>query len=290
MKFNLLKNFLLFQRRTDTLIRHCSKKKYDVPVDDLIKPVGFYALARPWRETAEIKRHVRKRKKIFHMEMSLLEIQAFLTGMNSFPISPEEFQVWFAKKREEKEIFEQEFIPERVTLLRSDLAAAHFIVHRGGAIRFYGDPRWVGKGRDVEGLPDHYVPGLYVEYIDAVGTRLQYEGLMNLLKLRRLKWLCLSGLEKLDNFALDLLSSEYGNQLSYLDISHCRGIDYNGLSCMYRFEKLRTFDVTGISGHPDFKMACNMLEELNPKLEILGVDYSIPVEKYKLETTQKLFK
>lgn len=43
---------------------------------------------------------------------------------------------FFAKKKVKQERFMQQFIPERQQTLGNDLAAAHFIVHRGGTVKY----------------------------------------------------------------------------------------------------------------------------------------------------------
>lgn len=53
---------------------------------------------------------------------------------------PFDFSITGIKKRRKNkavktEIFMQQFIPERHEILGNDLAAAHFVVHRGGSVR-----------------------------------------------------------------------------------------------------------------------------------------------------------
>jgi hypothetical protein len=50
-------------------------------------------------------------------------------------LSPKSIQKWYQNKKINHEKQMQSFIPERLAILGNDLAAAHFIVYRGGAIR-----------------------------------------------------------------------------------------------------------------------------------------------------------
>lgn len=302
---SLFRNF--FRGQLTNLNRQCSGqiKKYDEKDkikqvvrddddDDDVVPapsdIPYIPDLRAWDERSEIKLHVKKRRKVWHQNMTQRAVSAALLSCRDLPVNPQELRYWLARRKIERDVLEQEFIRERVILLRPDLAAAHFIYHRGGAIKFYGDKRWVGLGRDIEALPSYYVPGLFVEYIDAVGCRLQYEGLMNLMGLVKLKWLNLSGNEHIDNWCMDLLSGEYGKQMEHLDISNCLKVDHKGMTPCYRFEKLKTLNVTGIALDHDFKMACSLLEDLIPELDIIGVDYSIPdKEKFSLDLTPTFF-
>lgn len=73
------------------------------------------------------------------------------------------------------------FIPERLLFLGPDLAAAHFLVHRGAAVKFVADNLWIKK--DDKGnytLPGQKIPGLYIEAIDASDTELMFEGLFEM--------------------------------------------------------------------------------------------------------------
>lgn len=73
--------------------------------------------------------------------------------------------------------------PERVAALGFDLAAAHFIVHRGGKVRFKEAQEWVQQDEDgIYELTRHYHPGVFVEEIDASGVNLVYEGLESMSK------------------------------------------------------------------------------------------------------------
>lgn len=75
------------------------------------------------------------------------------------------------------------FNPDRVATLGFDLAAAHFIVHRGGKVRFKGAQGWVEQDEDgLYNLARIFQPGVYVEEIDTRGVNLVYEGLESISK------------------------------------------------------------------------------------------------------------
>lgn len=50
-------------------------------------------------------------------------------------LRPSAIKKWWKRKNVQRERFMQQFIPERHEILGNDLAAAHFLVHRGGAVR-----------------------------------------------------------------------------------------------------------------------------------------------------------
>lgn len=70
------------------------------------------------------------------------------------------------------------FRKDRVAALGFDLAAAHFIVHRGGKVRFKGSQEWTQQNEDEKyDLPGHYNENLVIEAIDASETNILYEGI-----------------------------------------------------------------------------------------------------------------
>ncbi|KAL0275510.1 UNVERIFIED_CONTAM: hypothetical protein PYX00_003339 [Menopon gallinae] len=87
------------------------------------------------------------------------------------------FNEWWRERTLQKIRISQQFIQKRVDMLGYDLAAATFILARGGSIRFEGDD-WIGrKGRTDFRLPLRYEDGYYVEAIDADGMDLHYDGI-----------------------------------------------------------------------------------------------------------------
>lgn len=65
-------------------------------------------------------------------------------------------------------------------MLGPDLATAHFVIARGGKVKFVGQDGW--HCADSEGkfiLPDKYVAGVHVEALDASSTNMRYEALDN---------------------------------------------------------------------------------------------------------------
>lgn len=73
--------------------------------------------------------------------------------------------------------YDQRFIPERLLYLGADIAAAHFLAYRGGAVKFIGQDSWISrKNKNVSQLPTLKRPGYYLEGIDASGMELMFEG------------------------------------------------------------------------------------------------------------------
>jgi len=78
------------------------------------------------------------------------------------------------------------FVPERHGILGPDLATAHFVVARNGAIKFEGSSRWIGKksGGDKykQLLPTAPSKDLRLEAVDMSDTDMMYISLDNFSK------------------------------------------------------------------------------------------------------------
>lgn len=200
-----------------------------------------------------------------------------LSRLNPKNFSIHGFKTWLHKKQREKLCFEQRYILERHRSLGNDLAAAHFLVFRGGAVRFVGQNEWIkdddSKQEEYDDkLPNKFEPLLYVEALDFSKCPIVYEGLVNIKGLLKLKWLNFQGAPHFDDWCLDRITADYHNTLEYLDISDTK-VTYKGLGALYRCSKLKTLKVNGIADSKLFQLTCLMLEDINTNIKIEGVKY-----------------
>ncbi len=177
------------------------------------------------------------------------------------------------RKRYNKLIRHQTFVRERFTALGPDLAAAQFLCWRNCRVRFKGLDRWMEVVGGRLPLPDSYEPGWYVEAIDAAQSELIYEGLQNIRNLVYLKYIDLSYCPHIDVWCIDRIAGEYGDSLEFLDISGCPMIQSNAIAALARFRQLKKLILYDLDHVKDLKLLCVMLLDLNPQLEIHGVDY-----------------
>lgn len=193
---------------------------------------------------------------------------------------------WRKNKLIKQEIEDQRFIPERFQILGSDLAAAHFIIYRGGSVGFKDQENWIRKDKNGNySLPSKFVPNLYLEEIDASGTGLLYEGLSNLEYLYYLKSLNLSNCLKIDDWCLDRLTI-FRTTLEHLNISNCPNITERGLSSLYRLRNLKTLNLSNLQNVNHLELVCLLLEDVLPNCKIIGVDYmnKMDIDLEKLHT------
>uniref|UniRef100_A0A1B6ERZ6 Uncharacterized protein n=1 Tax=Cuerna arida TaxID=1464854 RepID=A0A1B6ERZ6_9HEMI len=185
------------------------------------------------------------------------------------------FKQWRDFHAKQKIIFDQKVIEERLSILGCELAAAHFVVYRGGGIKFYNHD-WIRddkkKNREYdEQLPNVYHAGYVVEGIDFSGTKILYEGLKNIEKLQSLKWLSFNSCPFFNTWCLDRISGEYGMNLEYLDISYT-DVTHQGLGALYRFNKLKTLKVEGLPDDPEYFLMYLELKKTFPELNIEGIE------------------
>uniref|UniRef100_A0A1B6DA94 Uncharacterized protein n=1 Tax=Clastoptera arizonana TaxID=38151 RepID=A0A1B6DA94_9HEMI len=186
------------------------------------------------------------------------------------------FQTWLNIKKREKLCFEQRYLDERHRTLGNDLAAAHFLIYRGGAVKFVGHTKWIkdtSKNKDYDDeLPRNFDPLFYVEALDLSKCEIVYEGLENIKDCIKLNWLSFNECPHFDDWCLDRISAMYKDNLEYLDISNTKVTD-RGLCALYKCRKLKFLKVHGISDSKLFQLACLLLEDLHENLQIDGVKY-----------------
>ncbi|KAK5980352.1 hypothetical protein GCK32_004653 [Trichostrongylus colubriformis] len=215
--------------------------------------------------------------------------------------------------------YDQRMIPERLLFLGPDLAAAHFLVHRGASVKFVGDDAWYKKDKSGNyDLPGTKVPGLFLEAIDASGTELMFEGFENLQNLSQLRMLRLAGCPYVDDWTLSRIGGMMEG-LEMLDLSGCHRISAkdaeiseippsgrnrqpgDNLSRFDDYSLVDKFlcDVEELCGQKALLLhaedgsaerlgwnlgkAALLLEETIPKLKVLGVDYEHELEALEAE-------
>ena len=179
------------------------------------------------------------------------------------------------KKRHYKHlVLSQVFLRERLQALGPDLAAAHFLCHRNCRVRFRGQENWTQLEPDGSlNIPAAYVPGWYIEAIEASTADLVYEGLQNFRNLDHLKWLDLSYCQYMDEWCMDRITGEFSDNLEYLNISGCKNINWNGLEVVWRLRNLKTLVIKDMDHIKDLTLICLLLLDAIPGLKIEGADY-----------------
>lgn len=180
---------------------------------------------------------------------------------------------WWTNYKTKKEIFCQQFIPERHHILGNDLAAAHFLLFRRGKVMFVGKNEWMEVSEDDEHripLPTKFDPSYEVESIKCDGMMLYYEGLENVRRLKKLKYLSLRNVKLFDDWGMDRVSGSEFVSLQVLDI---RGtsVTANGLQALYRMPSLQKLI---IDPQPEESYAWHltvaMLQDILPDLQIVS--------------------
>jgi len=192
-----------------------------------------------------------------------------------FDFSPSAIRQQYNKMKTRVRAGDQSYNVERHQVLGPNLAAAHFIVYRGGAVRFHGHKQWIRSNEDDEyNLPDRYISDMILEGLDASNTELTYIGFDNLVKLDGLRWLSLRNCLYIDDFCLDRLGM-FSESLEYLDISQCPQVTERGVSVLHRLRKLKVLKMEDMSGAKHLELVCILLEDALPDLQIYGVKRTV---------------
>lgn len=184
----------------------------------------------------------------------------------------DQIDLWRKGMRYRMHKTDQRYLEDRMRILGPELAAAHFTVARGGAVKFVGREHWFVK--DANGnysLPRKRVDNLYVEAIDASNipnlTYLAFDIFEPLQKVRFLKFK--SG-RYLDDWCLARLQ-RLKDSIEFLDIEDCEHITDNGISSLHCLKKLQGLRLSNLPRVKHLGLLTLQLEEHIPGLKVLGV-------------------
>lgn len=194
----------------------------------------------------------------------------FLTMMQQpFDFSPSGIKKWKKNRDKKLEIAMQSFIPERHQMLGNDLAAAHFIVHRGGAVKFLNSNTWTKQDENDEyTLPGFHDPSYKIVAMKCDNMNLYYEGLENIRRLHNLKFLSFHNVKTFDDWCLDRVSGSEFTSLEVLDLSGT-SITERGLNALYRIPSLKLLIVDDLERNIGMKLICAVIEESYPNIKIV---------------------
>lgn len=203
----------------------------------------------------------------FYSEHNNTSVMKFLQSPINF--RPSAIKAWLAQRRRNTAIALQQYIPERNQTLGNELAAAHFIVYRGGSVKFFGQDFWIKADQFGNyNLPDRFESNWFIQAIDCSNVELFYEGLVNMRDLERVEWFSVNGCENMDDWCMDRIANIFARTLLYLDIRDCRKITYRGLGALVKMNKLKILYLDDILYSKEYEMTCLMLQQLMPQLDI----------------------
>ncbi|KAH9514533.1 hypothetical protein Btru_025589 [Bulinus truncatus] len=177
---------------------------------------------------------------------------------------------------------DQRYRRERVEALGYELAAAHFIVHRYGAVKFVGHDAWfLKKESEANPLPKVFIKNVYLEGIDLSNTLMTSIATENFAHLSHLRYMRLHNCPVLDDWFLAQLY-HLKDTLEFLDISNCPEITDNGLSCLHHLSRLKCLRLTNLENVKHIGLISLLLEDKIPGLMVLGINE----EQLMPQTTQ----
>ncbi|XP_068524426.1 distal membrane-arm assembly complex protein 2 isoform X2 [Anas acuta] len=106
--------------------------------------------------------------------------------------------------------------------------------------------------------------------VDLSGSQLTYDGLDNLVQLRELQHLDLSGCPHVDDWVLGRLHVFQGSLLE-LAVARCPRVTERGLATLHHLQNLRRLDVSGVAV-PSPGLVRILLEEMLPRCQVLGME------------------
>lgn len=189
-------------------------------------------------------------------------------------LSPSSVKKWWENRKEYIERQMQSYIPERHNILGNDLAVGHFLVYRGGSVKYLNQKSWIKSKlsnnenyNEDNDLPKKYDPEWKLEAIRCDNMKLYYEGLENIRNLQNLKFWSLVNCKTIDDWCLDRISGGQNPKLEVLDLTGTN-ITYRGLNALYRLESLKVLVLDDPKVSKELELTCALLEDALPKLKI----------------------
>lgn len=214
----------------------------------------------------------------FKSKLRVFDSEEAAPSSLTFVVQPIDFSVkgvknWWSRYKVRKEKFMQQYIPERHQMLGNDLAAAHFLLFRRGKVMFVGQNEWMEVSEEEEEkipLPNTFDPTYELESIKCDDMELYYEGLENIRRLKKLKYLSFRNVKLFDDWGLDRVSGSEFISLEVLDITGT-SVTANGLQALYRIPSLKKLitDPQSEENHA-WHLTVSMLQDILPSLEIVS--------------------
>ncbi|KAH9413656.1 ATP synthase subunit s-like protein [Dermatophagoides pteronyssinus] len=218
----------------------------------------------------------------YHIDKKLYNIDRIITKSRFFSVdfkvklqkkydlSMAEFKHGWRNKIDRIETKQQKYITRRHGILGPDLAAANFILSRGGRVRFRHEPqRWI---TDVNEIPKTFDKKYRLISIDGSELAIIFEGLDNLILLNELEELNLAG-NRLDDWCCDKLARLFRNsqRLNYLNINDNKLITHRGIETLYKIRSLQTLVIrrTKAAEFPFIDLVILMFNDINPNCNII---------------------
>ena len=118
-------------------------------------------------------------------------------------------------------------------------------------------------------LPCEYDNNWTLEAIRCDNMELYYEGLENIRRLKKLKFLSFCNVQNFDDWCLDRVSGSELESLEVLDLSGTR-VTERGLCALYRVPSLKLLIVDDTKVNKTYEFTCALLEEFIPNVKIKG--------------------
>lgn len=140
-------------------------------------------------------------------------------------------------------------------------------------MKFVGHSEWIEVEEEMSHdipLPNRFDPNYEIEAIKCDNMTLYYEGLENLRRLKKLKYLSFRNVKLFDDWGLDRVSGSEFDSLEILDVTGT-SVTANGLQALYRMPSLKKLIA---DEQPKENIAwfltVAMLQDINPQLKVVS--------------------
>ncbi|XP_078452420.1 distal membrane-arm assembly complex protein 2 isoform X1 [Lampetra fluviatilis] len=152
-----------------------------------------------------------------------------------------------------------------------NVAAAHFILSRGGGVRFAGQEEWyrAKKGKFSWDFLKHVDVNL--EEVDASGLPINYDGFDNLEQMEQLKALYLRNCPNVDDWCLNRLHM-FRESLEELHLTGCPLITDRGLASLHNLTNLKYLELSHLPLVSHKGLVKILVDEMLPNTTVIMED------------------
>lgn len=116
---------------------------------------------------------------------------------------------------------------------------------------------------------------MFLEAIDCEGMELYYEGLENLRRLKKLRFLSFKNLKTFDDWCMDRVSGSQFESLEMLNLTGTK-VTFRGLQALHRIPSLKRLMVDDPYRDTEWKLTLAMLQDIIPELKIIDTNETAP--------------
>ncbi|XP_038072204.1 distal membrane-arm assembly complex protein 2-like [Patiria miniata] len=158
--------------------------------------------------------------------------------------------------------------PNEASKFPPEIATYLWLISMKAKVHFTNGKWYTSEVRGMrEKRPVRELMKYHIDAIDAKGTLIDYHGMAQIIKLKKLKFLSFEGCPYIDDSCLGRLV-HLQDSLTHLNINKCPQVTECGLVSLHHLSNLERMNMSDLPGVPHARVMACMLEDVLPNLRI----------------------